>query len=142
MSWDKSEIMQEFAKISINQGFFKSAESKEDDSSLGKNRKDPEEKSVIEIAHPEPVYIAESRGDGGLLENQIEQQNKIIEMINKMPTGNLVGRYASKAYNLIVLANVCDELGQGDAANLLTDAARVLVEKSKRPFLAKAPVSE
>jgi hypothetical protein len=139
MSWDKSEVMQEFAKISGEQGLLKNAQSKEDDSDIRENRKDPDEKSIIEEAHPESIYIAESRGDGGLVENQIEQQKKLIEMVNKMPTGNLVGRYATQVNTLVALANMCDELGQEQAADFLTDAAKELLEKSKQIPFDKAP---
>ncbi len=85
------------------------------------------EKSIVEQAHPEPVYVTEARGDGGLVENEIENQQKAIEIINKHPTGSLVGRYASAVNELVKLANKCDEMGECEAADLLTLAAQHLL---------------
>ena len=137
MSFEKHEVMSEFLKIAEEQdllGLKKTAAPsenphKEDQKIIEEKRKKSPEKSIIEEAHPEPVYVAEARGDGGLVENQIEQQKKLIEMINKMPTGSLVGRYASMAIELVKIANMCDELDQESAANLVTDAAVVLLDK-------------
>lgn len=81
----------------------------------------------MEIAHPEPVYVAEARGDGGLVENEIEKQRKVIEMINKYPTASLVGRYAHAITNLVKFAELCDDIGEAVAADYLTDAAQELV---------------
>lgn len=53
-------------------------------------------------------------------------------MINKMPNGNIVGRYAQATAELVKLANACDELGEMDAANLLTDLANKLTQEMAR----------
>lgn len=60
---------------------------------------------MIEKAHPESVWAANALGDAGLVENQNEQQEKIIQMLNKMPTGNLIHTYAEVLTNLVSLAN-------------------------------------
>lgn len=137
MSWEKSETMEEFLKIASEQNLLKEAlpeknPYQEDLKTIEEKRLDPPEKSIIEEAHPEPVYVAESRGDGGLVENQLEQQKKLIQMINKMPNGNIVGRYAQATAELVKLANACDELGEMDAANLLTDLANKLTQEMAR----------
>lgn len=131
MSFEKYEVMKEFLKIADDNdllGLKKEAAPaknphKEDDKVVVDKRKNEPEKSIIEEAHPEPVYVAEARGDGGLVENDIEQQKKLIEIVNKMPTGSLVGRYASAAVELIRMANKCDDIGHEEAADTLTDAA-------------------
>lgn len=120
--------MREFLKIASEQGLVKEAlpeknPYQEDLKTIEEKRLKPAEKSIIEEAHPEPVYIAESKGDGGLVENQLEQQKKLLQMINKMPTGSLVGRYASATFALVKLAADCDEIGEFEVANLLTDVA-------------------
>ena len=131
MNWQKSEVMSEFLKIASEQGMVKNAYPEnpfQEDLKVieEKYRKKHPEKHIMEQAHSEPVYIAESRGDGALVENEIENQNKIIEMINKMPTGSLVGRYASAIHNLVVYADKCDTMGELYAADLLTTAAKQL----------------
>lgn len=123
--WHKSEIMNEFLKIAEEQGMFKTAA---DESDLKENTLPEPEKSIIEIAHPDSVYVAEARGDGGLVENEIENQKKIIEIIKKMPTGALLGTYASSILTLIKMANACDDIGEKEAANKITKAAELLIE--------------
>lgn len=134
MSWEKSETMVEFLKIASEQNLLKEAlpeknPYQEDLNTIKEKRLQPSDKSIIEEAHPEPVYVAEARGDGGLVENLIERQKKIIQMINKSPNGNLVGHYAQATFELVKLANDCDELGELETANLLTDLANKLTKE-------------
>ena len=128
MSWEKSEVMREFLKIASEQNLLKEAlpeknPYQEDLKTIEEKRLKPAEKSIIEEAHPEPIYVAESKGDGGLVENQLEQQKKLLQMINKMPTGSLAGRYAHATAVLVKLAGDFDEIGEFEMANLLTDVA-------------------
>ena len=128
MSMQNSSVMEEFFKIAEQKNLLKTAAeknpNKEDDKTVEEKRLPKPEKHIMEIAHPEPVFVAESRGEGGLVENELEHQKKWIEMINKMPTGSLVGRYASMIDELIKMAELCDELGQTEAADKLTAAAK------------------
>lgn len=143
MTWEKSEIMKGFLKIAEERGMIPEKNPHQEDLKIIEEKRLPEpDKSIIEEAHPEPVFVAESRGDGALVENQIEQQNKMIEMLNKMPTGSLVGRYASAANELIKMANQLDELGQNEAADSLTDAAENLLEMATNLPFDKAPAGE
>ena len=147
MNWEKSEVMREFLRISDESGLLKTAAPEknphqEDAKTIKEKRLKSPEKNIIEIAHPDPVYIAEARGDGGLVENQIEQQKRIIEVINKMPTGSLVGRYASAAYELTKMADVCDQLGEEDTADVLTNAAEKLLSAAVSFPFEKAPAKE
>jgi uncharacterized protein YyaL (SSP411 family) len=136
MSWEKSEIIREFYKIAEKEELLKTAApSKKEE----KKQKSPE-KNMIDEAHPDSVYIAEARGDGGLVENNNEQQKCIIEMINKMPTGSLVGRYASVANDLVKMANMCDQIGYEDAADKLTEVAEKLFGMATELPLVEAPV--
>lgn len=140
MDWTKSTVMSEFAKIAENQnllGLEKTAAAEpnphqEDLKTIEDKRLKSPEKHIMEEAHPEPVFVAESRGEGGLVENELEHQQKIIEMINKMPTGSLVGRYASAVENLVKIANDCDDLGQSEAAEIVTNAAEDILGQLKR----------
>ena len=130
MSIEKNEVMNEFLKIAEKidlLGLKKTAAPEknpyqEDLKTIEEKKfnKAPE-KHIMEIAHPEPVYVAEARGDGGLVENGLEQQKKLIEMLNKMPTGSLVGRYASAMLGLKKMADVCDDIGELEIADVLAD---------------------
>jgi len=135
MSWEKSEVMSEFLKIAGEQdwhGLKKTAAPEpnpyqEDIKTIEEKRQKSPEKHIMEIAHPDPVYVAEARGDGGLVENEIEKQRRAIEIINKHPMGQHLGRYASAVVELVKLAEVCDQLGYTFAADRVTDAAQELV---------------
>lgn len=133
--WEKSTVMNEFMKIASEANLLNAHKKvaypqnpyQEDLKTIEEKRLKAPEKNIIEQAHPEPVYIAEARGDGGLVENEIENQKKMIEVINKHPTGSLTGRYASAVNELVKLANKCDDMGEVEAANLLTLAAEHLL---------------
>ena len=150
MGLDKNDIMSEFFRLAKEQdllGMTKEASpsknpKQENEKTIKEKRLKTPEKNIIEVAHPDPVYIAEARGDGGLVENQNEQQEAIIRMINKMPTGALVGRYASAANALVKLANICDDLGHTELADKLTDAAADLFAKAEQLPFDQALVSK
>lgn len=133
--WDNSVVMSEFMKIASEIDLLNAQKKvaypqnpyQEDLKTIEEKHLKAPEKSIVEQAHPEPVYVAEARGDGGLVENEIENQQKAIEIINKHPTGSLVGRYASAVNELVKLANKCDEMGECEVADLLTLAAQHLL---------------
>ena len=144
MSWEKSETMCEFLRIAEKEGLLKTAAPEknphqEDIKTIEEKRLKTPEKSIIEEAHPEPVYVAESRGDGALVENQIEQQQKLIEMINKMPTGSLVGRYAHAINELVKMADRLDEIGEMDISDMLFGRAVMLTDRLDNLPFDKAP---
>src|SRR5689334_15540538 len=96
--YDNSEVFNELIKISMNKTALPAPNPyQEDKKTIEEKRLEPAEKSIMEVAHPEPVYVAESMKDGALVENEMENQKKMIDIINKMPTGNLVHRYAALA---------------------------------------------
>jgi hypothetical protein len=131
---EHSEVMLAFAKSLEEADKPAKNPYQEDVKQIEEKRIDPKE-DLVEIAHPEPIYVAESHGDGGLVENQNEQHEKIMTVINRMPTGALLGTYASTVESLVKLANECDELGDSEAADKLTEAARkVLALMDVLPF--------
>lgn len=135
--YDKSEVINELVKIALYKTSLPSPNVYQEKKKTIEEKRlkpEPEDKHIMELAHPAPVYIAESQGDGALVENEIENQKKMIEVINKMPTGNLVGRYAALADVLLKTANVCDELEECAAADLLTEAAKSLLKDAKSPL--------
>ena len=147
MSFEQSEVMNEFFELVKKQNLLKTAAAEknpyqEDIKTIEEKRIKTPEKGMMEIAHPDAVYVAESQGDGALVENNMEQQKKLIEVINKMPTGSLVHRYATIANELVVMANRCDEVGQTEMADLLTDTAKNIITIALKSPFDKAPVEK
>jgi len=136
MTAQKSEVFEEFLKIAAKQDMLglnkiampEKSRYQEDEKTIKEKRVKSEE-DIIEKAHPDPVFVAESEGEGGLVENQNEQHKKMMEVINKMPTGSLVSRYAGAISELVKLANACDAAGEIRAADIITRAAEELFLK-------------
>ncbi len=143
MTFEKSDVMKEFMKIMAAKDpeKFKVQENpyQEDKKTIEEKRIPAADKDMVEVAHPEPVYVAESRGEGGLVENQNEQHKKMMDVINKMPTGSLLGTYASTIDVLVKMANACDEIEENDTANLLTDTAEKIAALIEPIPFEKAP---
>lgn len=72
-----------------------------------KQAKEPED--LVERAHPKPVYVSDALGEGGLVENINESHAKLQQMINKMPTGNLVNTYAEAVQALVRIGSELDQ---------------------------------
>lgn len=126
-----SIVMEEFFKIMSPQ--VKTASDSKEDIEDTKVKSD--DKSIIEKAHPESVYVAEARGDGGLVENEIETHKKIMDIIKKMPNGNLVGRYAAAIVDLVKEANKCDVDGKKEEADQMMHVAQKLLKEMEESFL-------
>lgn len=93
-----------------------------EDAKVIEEKRLPEPKeNIVEKAHPEPEYIADAKGDGGLVENKIEQHQKGQEIVNKMPTGNYINLYSSVLNSLVKIANELDDNGDFEAADVITD---------------------
>ena len=123
---EHSEVMLSFAKMLAESDKPAKNPYQEDLKQIEEKCTVPEE-DLVEIAHPEPVYVAEALGDGGLVENQKEQHEKMMTVINRMPTGALLGTYAATVDTLVKMANKCDELGDYAAADELTATARKIL---------------
>ena len=87
---------------------------------------------MIEEAHPEPVYIADAMADGGLVENQNELHQKLIEMINKYPSGSIGHKYAALIEDLLIAADQLDASGNPEAANELDSLASEIADTIKK----------
>lgn len=77
--------------------------------------------TMIEKAHPLSVNLFYNSGNGGLIENQVEQHNATKNMLQDMPTGNFQNRLASIVENLVKLANDADSEGLVDASSLIDE---------------------
>jgi hypothetical protein len=77
---------------------------------------------MIGSAHPKTIDIAEAMGNGGIFENQIEQQRHNIGVAQSMPSGNFQGKHAWVIHNLVKLAEKADRAGDLETSDLI-DAA-------------------
>jgi hypothetical protein len=136
------------ATVSLETNAFVSTAADKQEVELLKEKLHPVKiEDVIELAHPEPVYIADAMGDGGLVENQNELHKKIVEMINKYPSGTAVHKYAALVEDLLSVASHLDADGHSSAANeldsLASDIASVIKKKNseltKSAFLFAIP---
>ena len=134
--YDKSEVMNELIKLAIDKTALPAPNPYQEKIKTIEEKRLPAEKPhIMELAHPEPEYIANAQGDGALVENEIENQSKMIDVVNRMPSGNLTGRYAMMADVLLKIADTCDKLEETDAADLLTKAAAETLNKTKIPLV-------
>lgn len=85
-------IEKEFAKLlresrsSARHKLVAEAADKEDAIRAKRPRKEKNKKSVIEEAHPEEVFVAESDGLGGRVGNPEQVQEQIIDALNRRPS--------------------------------------------------------
>lgn len=91
-----------------------------------------ETEDIIETAHPESVRVADGPVDSGVMDNLNEQQEKIVNMVNKQPTGNVFHNFsfAEEVHELVAIANELDEVGLFAEADALTYVAGELKKKS------------
>ena len=139
-TWRGSSVMEEFAKIAAESGLITSdlmPDGREDfvgnpsktkpvdgatrsEPTEDYNKRDNDEgKKLIEKAHPQDAQMADAMGKGGLVENQVQQQEVSIDVATKMPDGAQHGVHASVIVELVKLANTLDEAGNHKAAMLV-----------------------
>ena len=151
--WNGSYVMEEFFKIAKEKNFLPSKLKEdgvnvvgnpytltpvEDHTRVDKTKGDKsgygvtkeEGKELIEKAHPKTVQMAKSQGEGGVVENGNQQQEKDIEVATKMPHGSLIGVHAELVNELVKLANYYDSVGDFKKANRIDST----IKKISRPF--------
>ena len=57
-------------------------------------------------AHPKAIRVSDAMGNGGLVENGLEQKEKLEDVALSAPTGNFTSRYA-KLKNLLIKSSKC-----------------------------------
>jgi hypothetical protein len=142
--WNGSLVMAEFAKNAVEGGLITtdfgkpvvgnsdkspvgpyrnnpSVSGKDDTLSIDRNSKDygigkETGDDLVEKAHPEDAEIAESMGEGWLVENIVQQHRKDEEIATQMPSGSLHGKHAALVAALVALANDLEGAGRAEAA--------------------------
>lgn len=126
-----NEIMDEFYKIAKETGLIQSDFGHHplgnlDDITEVKTRSEPTEdyglkidpQDIIDEAHPKPAWIDENSprvpgaGNGSLVENLKEQQEADLKILDKMPSGALIGVHAKLINELIKIANELEDAGK------------------------------
>lgn len=130
--WNGSQVMDEFAKIAAESGLITSdfgtpvVGNPDKETPVKDHRRyEPGEEygvtketgeDLVGEAHPKDAKPAEAMGDGGLVENIVQQQEKDIEVATRMPTGALVGKHAELVKTLVSLANELEGDGKAEIA--------------------------
>lgn len=143
MSWNGSEVMENFAKIAKEQGLISSNFPRNDLGNPteptpveGHTRHEPTEdyndryneegRKLIDKAHSKDAEVAKAMGKGALVENQNQQQDVMIDVATKRPNGALIGVHAHLIKNLVKMANELDEAGNTKAARLIDSTLEAL----------------
>lgn len=148
--WNGSDVWSEFAKTAAESGLITSDLTPDEDYISDRQKDVPtgddytrhkktedygvtkgEGKDIVEKAHPKDAQVAKSMGKGGLVENQVQQQEKDVEIALKMPDGAQHGVHAHVVQELVKLANELENSGDIEAAKRI-DAA--LKEVACLPF--------
>jgi hypothetical protein len=130
--WNGSQVMEEFAKIAAESGLITTdlgdpivGNTDKKTPVEGHRRHEPGKEysitketgeELVGEAHPDDATLAESMGEGGLVENIVQQQEKDIEVATRMPSGALFGKHAELVNGLIALANSLEDEGKTEAA--------------------------
>lgn len=80
---------------------------------------------VVE-SHPKSVTLADSMGKGGLVENNLEQQQKSIYVATNTPSGNFQSKYAQTVNYLEKLAKAADSQGKKEVSRLINQTIQKL----------------
>lgn len=159
----KSDVFDNFVKIAQEKGMIskKSSDSEDSKKKLEKNpradsldisaiealygvkpnvSKDMDyEHNIMEVAHPNYAVVSNSYDKlNGLVENDIQRQNININIINKVPNGNLTQhKYAEKDL-FLYLVKLANDLDNNNQDNLVTLADTCLIQLKETSFKKEA----
>ena len=83
---------------------------------------------LILSAHPTTSKPVEAKGDGGVVENALEQHRKMLDIAFNVPSGNFRSKHAFIIGELVKIANSADESGNLEAASLIDEFLQEFVE--------------
>lgn len=81
---------------------------------------------LIAESHPKSVTLADAMGNGGLVENNLEQQQKSIYVATNTPSGNFQSKYAQTVSYLEKLAKAADSQGKEQVLRLINQTIQKL----------------
>lgn len=86
---------------------------------------------LIQAAHPEAIVVSDSMGNGGLVENLLEQKSHSEGVAKSAPTGNFRGKHANleviEALNK--LANQADKAGFFEVSDLIDSTITTILNE-------------
>jgi hypothetical protein len=82
---------------------------------------------LIGQAHPLTINLADAMGNGGVVENLIEQQRHNKNVALSVPTGNFRGKHAWIIKSLVKLADQADDSGLEKTSSLIDEALAELI---------------
>ena len=77
-------------------------------------------------SHPKSITLAESMGKGGLVENNLEQQQKSIYVATNTPSGNFQSKYAQTINYLEKLSKAADNQGKKEVSRIINQTIKHL----------------
>jgi len=81
---------------------------------------------LVSESHPKSVTLADAMGKGGLVENNLEQQQKSIYVATTTPSGNFQSKYAQTVSYLQKLAKAADSQGKKEVSKLINQTIQKL----------------
>ena len=81
---------------------------------------------LIVQSHPKSITLAESMGKGGLVENNLEQQQKSIYVATTTPSGNFQSKYAQTINYLEKLSKAADNQGKKEVSRIINQTIKHL----------------
>lgn len=103
--------------MSIDQNVSLTTFAGDDEATIRSTRSTKAPESLLDMAHPKPVFVAESDEEGGLVENLNEAHEKMMDAVNKIPSGFMYhGIFASVIHKLTKLAQDLDDRGFHEVA--------------------------
>jgi hypothetical protein len=81
-------------------------------------------KDLIQSAHPRSIYLADAIGNGGLVENSLEQSDRTHSVALSVPSGNFINRYAQVVDRLTKLAKTAKEQNKPEALILINQTIK------------------
>ena len=82
---------------------------------------------ILEDSHPKSVVVSDAMGNGGLVENVLEQQRHDIGVALSTPTGNFRGKHANLVAALTKIANAADTSGKTEESEIVDNAIKDIV---------------
>jgi hypothetical protein len=84
-------------------------------------------RDILESSHPNSVVISDAMGNGGLVENLLEQQQHDIGVALSAPSGNFRGKHANLVEALIKIATAADYEMSQEISELVDNATEDIV---------------
>jgi hypothetical protein len=98
---------------------------------LKEKKRAVENEDIIDLAHPEPAFMADGPMGTGVVENQNEQHAKILNVIYKMPTGFHFNTMAGLVEGLSKVATTLDDKGDKEAAQKADEMLSFFLPKKR-----------